>query len=70
MPMIRHQAIGQNAHGHEIQAFFHDTQEILVMSGFPEKARPKVRAVQHMVNHAAHINSSRSTHDRILAHYR
>ena len=36
VPMIRHQAVSQNAHGNKIQAFFHDREEILIMSGLPE----------------------------------
>ena len=31
VPMIRHQAVSQNAQGDEFQAFFHDGEEILIM---------------------------------------
>jgi len=58
--MIRHQAVSQNAHGNDIQAFFHDRKEIVIMSGLPEKAGTKVRPVQDVVNHPANIHSPRS----------
>jgi hypothetical protein len=66
--MIRHQAVSQNAQGHEFQAFFHAGEEILVMRCLLEKAGTKVRPVQRVVNYAAHINSPDSAHDRILPH--
>jgi hypothetical protein len=37
VPVIRHQAVSQNAHGHKIQALFHDGEEILIMRRFLEK---------------------------------
>jgi hypothetical protein len=39
------------------------------MRGFLEKAGTEVRAVQRVVNHAAHINSLDSAHDGILPHH-
>jgi hypothetical protein len=69
VPMIGHQAISQNAHGHETQALFHDGEKILVMGGCLEKPGTKVRAVQDVVNHAANINAPDSAHDGILTHH-
>ena len=68
MPMIRHQAISQNAHGHEIQALLHDSQESLVMSGASEQAGTKVRTVPNVVNHTSHIHPPNSAHNGILPH--
>jgi len=67
MPMIRHQAVSQNAHGHKIQALFHDTEKIFIMRSFSEQPRAEVRAVQRMINRPANIHSPRSAHNRILS---
>ena len=69
MPVIRHQAIRQKAHGHEGQTFFHDGEKIFLMRGTFENPRAKVRPVQGVVYHAADIHSPDSTHDGILPHH-
>ena len=66
VPVIRHQAVSQNAHGHPIHALLHDFQESAIMSGIPEQAGTKVRAVQHVVNHASNIHPPNSAHNGIL----
>jgi hypothetical protein len=67
VPMIRHQAVSQNAHGDKIQALFHDTEKVFKMRSFSEQPRAEVRAVQRMINHPANIHSPRSAHNRILS---
>ena len=42
VPMIRHQAVGQNAQGHKFQALFQDTEKIFLMRSLSEQPRAEV----------------------------
>jgi hypothetical protein len=68
VPMVRHQAVSQNAHGHELQAFFHESEKILIMRLDSEQAGTKIGPVPSVVNHSPHIHSPHATHDQILPH--
>jgi hypothetical protein len=67
MPMVQHQAVSQNAHGHKFQTLFHDPEKILIMRSFSEQPGTEIRAVQRMINQPANIHSPRSAHNRILS---
>jgi len=66
VPMVGHQAVSQNAHGHEIESFPHDTEEILIMRVALKEPRTKIRPVQSVVHHLANIHPLHSTHTGIL----
>ena len=66
VPVIGHQAIGENAHGHEIQALLQEGEKFLVVPLAFEERRTKIPPVQRVVNHPAHIHPSDSPHATIL----
>jgi hypothetical protein len=61
MPVVGHQAIGQQSHQDALDAFFQNPLEGLVISGLLDR-QPRVGTVEHMINQSALGGSWRSSH--------
>ena len=66
VPRVGHQAVSQNAQGHEIESLLHDTEKILIMRVALKEPRTKIRPVQSVLHHLADIRPPHSSHTGIL----
>ena len=67
MPMIRHEAIGQDTHGGQFFRFFENINELLVCFFVGKQGGAETGTIDDMVCHSSEAYSFGTAHERIVS---